>query len=225
MSPESARSTSWAGSRRRRSAAALGLALEDEVGARASGRSRPSATSRSSTPPRRAAKRGVDGRPQHCGLAVHRAARAHHEVGAGHQAGAVDRVLGHGDRRKRQAPQALAPGRACAAARRPGRRRARPMCSSTSSNSGFSNAVVERDVGGRAQDDADAPRRPGRARRAPPGRGRRRPASTPPSGPGSARASPDGRRSGAAAAGGIASGTSTRDASRQLSECWSVAYS
>ena len=152
--PDSARSTSWAGSRRTRSAAAPDLrsrTRSDDSGERP----QPALGDEPLVDaPEAGRERRVDGRPEDGGLAVHRPARAHDQVGAGHQARPVDRMLGHGDRRKRQAAEAL---------RLLGRPRQHDGPDVVAAADVLEHLVEERvlepvvegDVGRRAQDDAD----------------------------------------------------------------------
>ena len=181
-------------------------------------RSRPSAIRCSSTAPGLALEDRPDGRAEHRGLAVHRPARRDEQVGERNQAAAVDGLARdeHAGRPSRVDGVGLL-GRA-----RDDDRLASSACEMRSSSRGSSGS---RSRPGRGRTTARCGRRrrpsPGRRRpaRAPPRRARSRRGSTPPSGPGTGRASAAGAVAARRSA-GIASGTSTRVASRQFTWCW-----
>ena len=200
-----------------------GLALEHQVAARPAAAAGPR---RSAARRRRPGGRRTSCRPA-CPARPPRGSSCrprYHQVGARDQAVAVDRVLGHDHRRQRSARMRSRLGgvRGSTTARTSSRRpRSLQHARRTAGSRTGGRARRRRAAAARRRCGC----RPGPARAAPPGRARSRPGSTPPSAPDSARAAAAARRSGAARSGGIASGTSTREARRQLSECCSVANS
>ena len=168
------------------------------------------------------AQAALEGRPdrraERDGLAVHRAAGADHEVGE-----AISDCASIA-RSGTMKPPAAQLGALLGRARQHdglhlSRRRA-----STSAKSVVLEAVVQRDRRAACARRRSAARRRGPARRAPPGRARSPRGSTPPSGPGSDAAC-RARRSAYSRSGGIASGTTTACARRQLTLCWTFAHS
>ena len=149
----------------------------------------------------------VDGNAERRRLAVHRAAGGDNEVGEGNEALRLDRAGRQDQRGQGEALDQLA---LRLGAREDDRVNvlvgAQPL--QDFGEERVRLAVVERDVGGRADDDDDAPGVDRESARARPRPARSRRGSTPPSAPGRGRACPARRRSGATAQPAPCRGTS-----------------
>ena len=168
---------------------------------------------------------GVHRNAQRDGLAIHRAAGGDHEVGEGDQRLRVDRLLGD--------DEAGHAGKLRALGRGAGQHHRLHPLRAAAPRRADARAPARRDRsrnGGRARPPGGcAPRRSAARGRAPArrgsrGRARSRRGSTPPSAP-RRRAPCRARHSGRGARAGIASGTTTARARRQLIWCCTVAHS